>query len=52
MRTEGLSYAAAGVDIEAYERALERVKPPRTARKWLSVSARSPDCTRCQAAAI
>jgi phosphoribosylformylglycinamidine cyclo-ligase len=24
---EGLSYAAAGVDIEAYERALERVKP-------------------------
>jgi phosphoribosylformylglycinamidine cyclo-ligase len=27
MRAEGLSYAAAGVDIEAYERALERVKP-------------------------
>lgn len=27
MNTEGLSYAAAGVDIEAYERALERVKP-------------------------
>jgi phosphoribosylformylglycinamidine cyclo-ligase len=27
MRSEGLSYAAAGVDIEAYERALERVKP-------------------------
>jgi phosphoribosylformylglycinamidine cyclo-ligase len=27
MRTEGLSYAAAGVDIEAYGRALERVKP-------------------------
>jgi phosphoribosylformylglycinamidine cyclo-ligase len=27
MTTEGLSYAAAGVDIEAYERALERVKP-------------------------
>ena len=27
MRPEGLSYAAAGVDIEAYERALERVKP-------------------------
>ncbi len=27
MRNEGLSYAAAGVDIEAYERALERVKP-------------------------
>ena len=25
--TEGLSYAAAGVDIEAYERVLERVKP-------------------------
>jgi phosphoribosylformylglycinamidine cyclo-ligase len=25
--SEGLSYAAAGVDIEAYERALERVKP-------------------------
>jgi phosphoribosylformylglycinamidine cyclo-ligase len=27
MPSEGLSYAAAGVDIEAYERALERVKP-------------------------
>ena len=27
MNQEGLSYAAAGVDIEAYERALERVKP-------------------------
>jgi phosphoribosylformylglycinamidine cyclo-ligase len=27
MTTEGLSYAAAGVDIEAYERVLERVKP-------------------------
>ncbi len=27
MGTEGLSYAAAGVDIEAYERVLERVKP-------------------------
>jgi len=27
MGGEGLSYAAAGVDIEAYERALERVKP-------------------------
>jgi len=27
MSSEGLSYAAAGVDIEAYERALERVKP-------------------------
>ena len=27
MPAEGLSYAAAGVDIEAYERALERVKP-------------------------
>jgi phosphoribosylformylglycinamidine cyclo-ligase len=27
MGAEGLSYAAAGVDIEAYERALERVKP-------------------------
>ena len=27
MSTEGLSYAAAGVDIEAYERALERVTP-------------------------
>lgn len=27
MRGEGLSYAAAGVDIEAYERVLERVKP-------------------------
>jgi len=25
--SEGLSYASAGVDIEAYERALERVKP-------------------------
>jgi phosphoribosylformylglycinamidine cyclo-ligase len=27
MAGEGLSYAAAGVDLEAYERALERVKP-------------------------
>jgi phosphoribosylformylglycinamidine cyclo-ligase len=27
MNNEGLSYAAAGVDIEAYERVLERVKP-------------------------
>ena len=27
MSAEGLSYAAAGVDIEAYERILERVKP-------------------------
>ena len=27
MSTEGLSYAAAGVDIAAYERVLERVKP-------------------------
>ena len=27
MGSEGLSYAAAGVDIEAYERVLERVKP-------------------------
>ena len=27
MAGEGLSYAAAGVDIEAYDRALERVKP-------------------------
>jgi phosphoribosylformylglycinamidine cyclo-ligase len=27
MSAEGLSYAAAGVDIEAYERVLERVKP-------------------------
>ena len=27
MTGEGLSYAAAGVDIEAYERALEKVKP-------------------------
>jgi phosphoribosylformylglycinamidine cyclo-ligase len=27
MSSEGLSYAAAGVDIEAYERVLERVKP-------------------------
>ena len=27
MASEGLSYAAAGVDIAAYERALERVKP-------------------------
>ena len=27
MPNEGMSYAAAGVDIEAYERALERVKP-------------------------
>jgi phosphoribosylformylglycinamidine cyclo-ligase len=27
VNTEGLSYAAAGVDVAAYERALERVKP-------------------------
>src|SRR5260370_17963489 len=27
MSGEGLSYAAAGVDIEAYERVLERVRP-------------------------
>ena len=27
MSSEGLSYAAAGVDVEAYERVLERVKP-------------------------
>src|SRR5260370_18342756 len=27
MSSEGLSYAAAGVDIEAYERVLERVRP-------------------------
>src|SRR2546422_10192765 len=27
MPGEGLSYAAAGVDIEAYERVLERIKP-------------------------
>jgi phosphoribosylformylglycinamidine cyclo-ligase len=27
LSSEGLSYAAAGVDIEAYERALERIKP-------------------------
>src|SRR5260221_5947715 len=27
MSSEGLSYAADGVDIEAYERVLERVKP-------------------------
>jgi phosphoribosylformylglycinamidine cyclo-ligase len=27
LSSEGLSYAAAGVDIEAYERALERVRP-------------------------
>src|SRR5690242_19916555 len=27
MSSEGLSYAAAGVDIAAYERALERVRP-------------------------
>lgn len=27
MSAEGLSYAAAGVDIEAYERALEKVRP-------------------------
>jgi phosphoribosylformylglycinamidine cyclo-ligase len=31
MGAEGLSYAAAGVDIEAYERVLERVKPLITA---------------------
>jgi phosphoribosylformylglycinamidine cyclo-ligase len=36
---EGLSYAAAGVDIEAYERTLERVKPLIAATQGKEVSA-------------
>ena len=39
MSAEGLSYAAAGVDIEAYERALERVKPLIAATHGREVSA-------------
>ena len=39
MSTEGLSYAAAGVDIAAYERALERVKPLITATHGREVAA-------------
>ncbi len=39
MTSEGLSYAAAGVDIEAYERALERVKPLIAATQGKEVSA-------------
>ena len=37
--SEGLSYAAAGVDIEAYERALERVKPLIAATQGKEVAA-------------
>jgi phosphoribosylformylglycinamidine cyclo-ligase len=37
--SEGLSYAAAGVDIEAYERALERVKPQIAATHGKEVAA-------------
>jgi len=36
---EGLSYAAAGVDIEAYERVLERVKPLIAATQGAEVTA-------------
>ena len=39
MSAEGLSYAAAGVDIEAYERALERVKPLIAATQGKEVAA-------------
>ena len=39
MSSEGLSYAAAGVDIEAYERALERVKPLIAATQGKDVAA-------------
>ncbi|HVH63624.1 MAG TPA: phosphoribosylformylglycinamidine cyclo-ligase [Candidatus Dormibacteraeota bacterium] len=39
MSSEGLSYAAAGVDIEAYERALERVKPLIAATQGKEVAA-------------
>jgi phosphoribosylformylglycinamidine cyclo-ligase len=38
MTGEGLSYAAAGVDIEAYERVLERVKPLIAATHGLEVA--------------
>ncbi len=39
MSGEGLSYAAAGVDIEAYERALDRVKPLIAARPFAGLYA-------------
>jgi phosphoribosylformylglycinamidine cyclo-ligase len=39
MSAEGLSYAAAGVDIEAYERVLERVKPLIAATQGKEVAA-------------
>ncbi len=39
MRAEGLSYAAAGVDIEAYERVLARVKPLIAATQGAQVAA-------------
>ena len=39
MPAEGLSYAAAGVDIEAYERVLERVKPLIAATQGVQVAA-------------
>src|SRR5438105_13909789 len=39
MPAEGLSYAAAGVDIEAYERVLERVKPLIAATQGAQVAA-------------
>ncbi len=39
MPAEGLSYAAAGVDIEAYERVLERVKPLIAATQGAEVTA-------------
>jgi len=38
MSSEGLSYAAAGVDIAAYERALERVRPLIAATHGLEVA--------------
>lgn len=60
MSGEGLSYAAAGVDIEAYERALEKVKPLIAATQGKEVAAgvgpfagvyRLPDGTRLAASA-
>ena len=60
MSAEGLSYAAAGVDIEAYERALERVRPLIAATQGREVAAgigpfaglyRLPDGSRLAASA-
>lgn len=60
MSGEGLSYAAAGVDIEAYDRALEKVKPLIAATQGKEVAAgvgpfagvyQLPDGTRLAASA-